>query len=133
MTIHLNVTSELERQLNKVARQMGLAPDTYIVRLLQRELQKQADPSRLSHEESVLLQQINTSLSAIEWEAYRALIAKRDAGTLSASEQAELIACSDQIEEANARRMDAVANLARARKTSVSALVKSLGIAPIHV
>ena len=68
MTIHLNVTSELEQQLNKVAKQMGLTPDTYIMRLLQQELQKRSAPAHLSHEESALLQQINASLSAIEWE-----------------------------------------------------------------
>ena len=33
MTIQLDVTSELESQLNKVAKQMGLTPDTYIKRL----------------------------------------------------------------------------------------------------
>lgn len=132
MTIHLNVTSDLERQLNKVAKQMGLTPDTYIMRLLQNELQKDAAPARLSPEESALLQQINASLSAIEWERYRALLAKRDAEILTADEQTELIAFSDQIEEANVRRMKAVAELARAQKTSISALVVSLGLSPAH-
>lgn len=132
MTIHLNVNSELERQLNKVARQMGLTPDTYIVRLLQQELRRQAEAPRLSHEESALLQKINTSLSAVDWNTYRALLARRDAGNLTESEQAELIALSDQIEQANVQRMSAVADLARVRNTTVSALVKSLGIAPAH-
>ena len=132
MTIHLNVTSELERQLNQVARQMGLTPDTYIMRLLQQELQKRAAPERLSHEESVLLQQINASLSSIEWERYRALLEKREAETLIVSEQAELIAFSDQIEAANVRRMQAVAELARLRNTTLPALVASLGLSPSH-
>ncbi len=132
MTIHLNVTSDLERQLNKIAKQMGLEPDAYIVRLLQREVQKHADPSRLSHEESILLQQINNSLSGIEWERYRTLLAKRDAEDLTVTEQAELISLTDQIEEANVRRMKAVTGLARARNITVSALMKSLGLAPTH-
>lgn len=132
MTIQLNVTSELERQLNKVAKQMGLTPDGYIMRLLQNELQQHAAPARLSPEESVLLQQINASLSGIEWDHYRALLAKRDHETLTASEQAELIALSDQIEEANVRRMKAVAELARARNVAIPALVASLGLSPAH-
>ena len=129
MTIHLNVNSELERQLKKVASQLGLTPDTYIVRLLQKDLQTQAAPRRLSPEESKLLKQINSSLATIEWERYRVLLAKRDAEELDAQEQAELISLSDKIEDANARRMNAVAKLARLRKTTVPALVESLGLA----
>ncbi|MDI6768407.1 MAG: hypothetical protein QMD04_01870 [Anaerolineales bacterium] len=128
MTIHLDVTSELERQLRKVASQMGLTPDTYIMRLLQKDLQTHAAPARLSPEESKLLQQINASLSAIDWDHYQILLAKRDAESLNTQEQAELVALSDQIEEANARRMKAVAELARLRKTTVPALVETLGL-----
>lgn len=128
MSIQLNVNSELERQLKKVASQLGLTPDTYIMRLLQRDLQTHAAPARLSPDESKLLKKINSSLSAIEWERYRLLLAKRDAETLNEREHAELVALSDQIEEANARRMKAVAELARLRKTTVPALVESLGL-----
>ena len=132
MTIHLNISSELERQLKKVAAQMGLTPDTYIMRLLQRDLQNRAAPVRLSPKESRLLKQINASLSAVEWERYRILLAKRDAEELSEQEQTELIALSDQIEEANARRMKAVAELARQRKTTVPALMETLGLSSTH-
>ena len=132
MTIQLNVTSELEHQLKNVADQMGLTPDTYILRLLQKDLQTHAAPARLSPEESKLLKQINASLSAIEWERYRVLLAKRDNEILTASEHTELIALSDQIEEANARRMEAVAELARVRKTTVPALVENLGLSSAH-
>ena len=132
MTIHLNVTSEMEQKLRKVAGQMGLTPDTYIVRLLQKDLQSQTESMRLSPEESKLLKQINTSLSAIEWERYRILLAKRNAEELVAQEQVELVALSDKIEEANARRMKAVSELARLRKTSVPALMESLGLSSAH-
>jgi antitoxin component of RelBE/YafQ-DinJ toxin-antitoxin module len=132
MTIHLNISSELERRLKKVAKQLGLAPDTYIVRLLQKDLQAHALPARLSQKESKLLRQINTSLSAIEWERYRILLAKRDAESLTQDEHAELVAISDQIEEANARRMKAVVELARLRKTTVPALVETLGLSSAH-
>ena len=75
MTIQLNVTSELEQKLKKVASQMGLTPDTYILRLLQKDLQNQTESARLSPQESKLLKQINASISAIEWESYRILLA----------------------------------------------------------
>jgi antitoxin component of RelBE/YafQ-DinJ toxin-antitoxin module len=132
MIIQLNVTSDLESQLNKVAKQMGLTPDTYIIRLLQQELQKRTTHGRLSHEETILLQQINTSLSTVEWDHYRALLAKRNNEALTTMEQEDLISLSDQIEEANVCRMRAVAELAQVRNTTIPALVTSLGLFPSH-
>ncbi len=132
MTIHLNMSSELEQRLEKTARQLGLTPDIYILRLLQKDLQSHALPARLSPEESELLRQINTSLSEIEWEHYRILLAKRDAEALTEKEHAELIALSDQIEEANVRRLKAVAELAHLRKTTVPQLVETLGLSSAH-
>jgi antitoxin component of RelBE/YafQ-DinJ toxin-antitoxin module len=132
MTIHVNVTSELEQKLRKVANQMGISPDTYIVRLLQKDLQNQAEAPRLSPPESKLLKQINTSLASIDWERYGVLLARREAETLNDHERAELIAASDKIEEANARRMKAVAELANLRKTTVPALMETLGLSSDH-
>jgi antitoxin component of RelBE/YafQ-DinJ toxin-antitoxin module len=132
MTIHLNVNSELERRLKKVASQMGLTPDTYIMLLLQKDLQNRTTPARLSPEESKLIKKINSSFPVIDWERYRVLLAKRDAEELTGQEQVELIAFSDQIEEANARRMKAVAELARLRKTTVPALMEILGLSSLY-
>lgn len=132
MTIHLNVTSDLEQKIKKAANQLGLKPDAYIMQVLKRELQNQLAPVRLSPKESQLLKRINASLSTIEWERYRILLGKRDAESLTEDEHAELIAFSDRIEEANARRMKAVAELARLRKTSVPALIESLGLSSAH-
>lgn len=133
MTILLNVNPDLENRLETAARQLGMTPATYIVRLLQKDLESRAQPMRLSPVESKLLQQINSSLSAIEWERYHLLLSKRDNETLTNSEQAELIALSDQIEAANVHRMKAVAELARVQKTTVPALVQELGLSPTHV
>ena len=47
---------------------------------------------------------------------------------LTASEQAELIAISDQIEELDARRAERLVELARTRKTLVATLMEELGI-----
>lgn len=132
MNITLNVTPDMERQLKQAARQIGLTPDSYVVELLKQDLRTRAAPERLSPVETELLQRINASLSAIEWERYRALLAKRDAETVNAEEQAELIALSDQIENANVRRMEAVAKLARVRKTTVAELMVTLGLSPAY-
>ncbi|MFH1906264.1 MAG: hypothetical protein ABIL11_02605 [Chloroflexota bacterium] len=132
MNITLNVTPDMVRKLKQAARQIGLTPDSYVVQLLKQDLQTRAAPERLSPVETELLQRINASLSAIEWERYRALLAKRDAETVSAEEQAELIALSDQIENANVRRMEVVAELARVRKTTVAELMATLGLSPAY-
>ena len=130
MNVTLTVPPEMERKLKQAASQIGLSPDSYIVRLLQQELQARATSARLSAEETEFLQRINTSLSAVEWERYRALLAKRDAETLNDKEQTELISLSDQIEQTNVHRMEAVAELARVRKVTVPELMSTLGLSP---
>lgn len=59
------------------------------------------------------------------------MLAKRDAETLNEEEHAELIALSDKIEEANVRRMEAVAELARVRKVTVPEIATSFGLSPV--
>jgi len=132
MNVSLTVPPEMERKLKQAASQIGLTPDSYIVRLLQQELQARASSARLSSEETELLQRINASLSTVEWERYRSLLAKRDAENLTGKEHAELIALSDKIEEANVRRMEAVTELARVRKVTVPELMSTLGLTPAH-
>ncbi len=68
------------------------------------------------------------------WEHYHALIAKRRAETLTAEEQATLIEISDQIEQANTRRIQYLLELASLRGTSLEAVMQELGIeAPTYV
>jgi hypothetical protein len=82
----------------------------------------------LSQEEAQLLQQINLGFSPEFWERYHELVARLRNETLTPDEQTELIAMSDQIEEANVRRMEHVAELARLRKKSLVAVMEELGI-----
>lgn len=132
MNVSLTVPPEIERKLKQAATQIGLSPDSYIVRLLEQELQARSTATRLSPEETELLQRINASLSSLEWERYRSLLVKRDAETLTDEEHSELIALSDKIEEANVNRMEAVAELARVRKVTVPELMSTLGLIPAH-
>jgi ABC-type Zn uptake system ZnuABC Zn-binding protein ZnuA len=65
---------------------------------------------------------------------YHALIAKRRAETLTTEEQATLIEISDQIEQANAHRIEYLIELATVRGTSLEAVMHELGIeAPAYV
>jgi len=76
------------------------------------------------------LQQINLGLSAQQWEQYHDWITKRRAETLTPDEQAGLIALSDQIEQANAHRIQALIQLAELRGQSLAEVMQSLGINP---
>ena len=135
MTIVIEIAPELESQIRQAAATAGLSPDAYIVESVTERLHqtrhRQSSPKRLSKIETSLLQKINQSLSQIEWLRYRELIAKRQAETLTPQEQAALIALSDQIEEANAKRIEYLAELARVRQTTIPALMKELGLKPV--
>jgi hypothetical protein len=135
MTVTIDIPPELARKIMQAAAKAGLSPDAYIVESVTQRLQpirhRQSKTPRLSREESDLLQKINQSLSQIEWTRYRELINKRQAEMLTKEEQLELIATSNQIEEANAKRLAYVAALARIRHMTLPALIKELGLKPL--
>ncbi|MBI4670220.1 MAG: hypothetical protein HY741_00950 [Chloroflexi bacterium] len=88
----------------------------------------------LPHTEAELLQNINLGLSEVQWQRYHALVAKRRAETLTPQERHELVAMSDQIEQANAQRIESLVELAKLRQTSLDNLMHDLGItAPAYV
>jgi hypothetical protein len=133
MTITLEIAPELESQIKQAAANAGLSPDAYILDSVRQRLQ-QTKPRKLTHlsqRESDLLQKINQSLSQIQWQRYRILIGKRQAETLTPEEQSELIALSDQLEEANAKRIAYVAELADVHQTTVPGLMHELGLKPV--
>ena len=135
MTITIEMTPELEHQLQQAAAQAGLTPGAYIVQTLRERLTplqpSHTQTQRLSAAEARLLMEINQSLAGIAWPRYHALIAKRQAETLTPDEQQELITLSDQIEAANMQRVEALAELARLRNTTLNALIQDLGLKPV--
>lgn len=134
-TITLELTPELEQQLRDEAAKQGLDPSHYIVNALKERLHLPLrDVSRLSKAEANLLQNINLGLPSEMWERYHDLIAKRRAETLTTEERATLIEISDQIEQANARRIQYLIELASLRGTSLKTVMQDLGIeAPAYV
>lgn len=132
MTITIEVNPELERQLKQAAAQAGLSLNDYILQSITQRLPRKRIKARrapqLSPRESELLQAINRSLSQVEWERYHDLVAQRQAEALTPEEQVELIAISDRIEEANAERIEYVAELARLRNTTLPTLMKELDL-----
>ena len=129
MIITLEIPPEFEAHLRKEAQKADLDTDEYIINMLREHLQKDQDQTPyLSSTESELLGKINLGLSPESWQRYRKLIDKCLAETLTNAEQAELIQLSDQIEKANAKRMEHLVELARLRGKSLQEVMKDLGI-----
>ena len=134
MMITIEIAPGLEQQLRQEAARVGLAPDAYIMKAVQEHLtqtsQRRRSVPHLSPEEGHLLSKINLGLSPTEWERYHTLVAQRKAETLTPDEQTALIALSDRLEEANAQRIEYLAELARIRHTTLNAVMSELGLTP---
>jgi hypothetical protein len=87
---------------------------------------------RSPNRESDLLKEINLGVSTDTWTEYHALIAKRQAETLTDEEQQQLIKISDRLENANVRRMQALIELSDLRGQSLSIIMQELGIPEFH-
>lgn len=134
MLITIEIAPDLEQQLRQEAARIGVAPDVYIIQAVQERLAQMGHrhhtEPRLSPAEAHLLSKINLGLSFTEWERYHTLVARRKAEVLTPDEQTELIALSDRLEEANARRIGYLVELARMRHTTLDAVMSELGLTP---
>ncbi len=131
MTLTIKLKKDLEKQLRSEAAKTGMDASRYVESVVEERLQKsQQQPPHLSRAEAELLQKINLGLSEQQWRRYRELLAERRAETLAAEEQKELVALSDQIEQANGRRMENLIELAKLRQVSLEAQMSELGIKP---
>lgn len=86
-------------------------------------------PSLLK-QEAELLQKINQGLPATVQQRYDDLTSKLRAETITPSEHQELLVLIDQIELADAERMQHLIELAQFRNMSVDQLMDQLGIHP---
>lgn len=137
MTMTIDLPPELETSLHNEAAKEGLAADRFVIDTLRERLSQnhiKQDMPRLSKAESELMQRINEGLPVETWRQYHALIAKREAGTLTADEQQVLVGLIDQVELAHARRLGSLLELAHLRGTTLDTLMDALGIAkPTYV
>ncbi len=114
-------------ELLKAVEQLSL-PD--LERLTQQvvKLRAQQQTHVLPHGEAELLLKINASIPANLQARCDELIAKRQAETLTPDEHQELIRLTDQFGELNVHRLEYLTELAHLRQTSLTALMKDLGI-----
>jgi hypothetical protein len=82
----------------------------------------------LSKDESELLDRINHWLPSHLKPRLDSLLAKREAETLAPEEEHELTALTDELEEAHAQRVEALAALANQRGITLREVMNQLGI-----
>ena len=131
MTLTINLPPELETSLRDEAAKKGLATDRFVIDTLRERLSRnpaETNMPHLSNAESELMQCINEGLPVEIWRQYHALIARRNAGTLTADERQVLVGLIDQVELAHARRLGFLLELANLRGTTLDAVMDALGI-----
>jgi hypothetical protein len=80
--------------------------------------------------EPELLARIRRELPREFKRRYSGLVKKRDAGSLAPEEYQELIRMSDQLEHWQAKRVEALADLAELRKVPLKELLQELNLKP---
>jgi hypothetical protein len=127
-TIALELSPELEQQLRDAASKQGLDPKNYILNTLSQSLGLVQRLNSLEQLEAELLQKINIGLSPETWETYHLLMLKRYGENLEIEEQEKLIEISDEIENKNVKRIEALIKLSELRNTSLALLIQELEI-----
>jgi hypothetical protein len=86
---------------------------------------------RIREEEADLLSLIRQGLPREIKERYSILIRKRDSNSLAPHEHQELIGLTDQLEHFQAKRVEALADLAELRKIPLDELLLELNLSPL--
>jgi hypothetical protein len=129
MTMTLDVPKDLETRIRDRAAEQGVQPDALMVRLLaESQALMPTPPGSLSARESELLGRVNLGFAEAFWSRYHHLTERLESEQLSPAEHAEFMSKVAEVEEANARRVAAVVELAALRGTSFATLWDQLGL-----
>ena len=110
-----------------------MALNQFISQILEHSVPDEAATSlTVSEHEATLLQNVNLDISPEKWTIYMQLKEKRQQKQLSAAEQSQFIALIDDIENANARRIATLAELAQLRNIPIRTLMEQLGLTAHH-
>ena len=131
MTLTLNLDPQIEQQLRQEAQRLGLQPNDYVLEAVRERLRQSAPlPQQVAGREAALLGRIDLGLSQEQWARFHALARRLEDGALDPIELEEFVALNDRIEEANARRLEALAELSELRRVPIEQVMTELGIAP---
>ena len=124
MNITLEVSAELERQLQRAARVQGTDVTTYLLESARLRLR----PDVLSETEASLLQIINVPLALPSRVERNILLKKQAQRELTEEENGSLADLIDAVEMENAQRWQALASLARLRGLSLAEIARDMEI-----
>ena len=124
MNITLDVSPELEGQLQQAAQSQGIDVTTYLLDSARLRLR----PDVLPEAEASLLQTINAPLAPEARTERNALLKEEAQRQLTEEEQAALVNSIDAVEVANAQRWQALVALACLRKLSLAEIARDLEI-----
>lgn len=131
MAMIIDIDPEVEVKIRSLAARQGMSPESYLSDLVETNVRKHEPDERIiPADEKKLLQQINVGLSQVQWERYHDLRQKRDARNLTAEEYQELLQIINGIEILNARRIEALDELAQLRRKPIRTVMAELGITP---
>ena len=129
MTLVLDLPPLIESQVREAAQAEGVEVSALISKAAQAYV-RQHDPARPLTEAELLLRINQSGFPETFWNRFRALIARRQAGTLTPEEQQELLRHTEQTENRDAERLPYLFQLADRRGVSVQALMTQLGLSP---
>ncbi len=125
-TVYVNAQLSSDQLLKAIEQLSPSELEQFVFQVIALQAQRKA-PS-LPHAEAEMLLKINQGVPAEVQMRYDELIAKRRAEILTPDEHSELLRLTDQIEKLEAHRVEYLTELARLRKTSLTGLMKDLGI-----
>lgn len=126
MVVTLEVSPELESRLKRAAQFSGQDTAGFILDVLESRLAERKPRS----EELWLIEQISKGLPEQTWQKFDELRQVAKAEEMSPDQQQELIAITDQIEAADALRLEHLASLAQLRGVPIAEVMLELGIEP---
>ena len=125
MSVTITLPEDLEHRVIEDAARQGLP----VEELVNRELRNLWPPQEPS--ESKLLTEINDGFPPSFWERYKTLRARLDEHTLVGPDHDDFLKMVDQVEQKQATRLEALAQLAKLRGVSLPAIIRSLGLEPV--
>lgn len=126
--ITLTLPDDLAKRVREVATSTQRGLEEVLLEWINHTSRQLSPQSPAEVTEAKLLQQINLGFPADWWNRYRALIASRQAETISTTDLTQLIEMSETLEIANLKRIEALGELAQLRGCGIEQMMATLGI-----
>jgi hypothetical protein len=133
MALTIELPEQIEKKLQTNATKSGIRFDIYLIQILEKATQAKPKRTKKPISETALLKKINLGISESEWTTYTRLIQLRNSAQLSEIEYQDLTDLGEKIEQANAKRLRYLAELAKLRQVGLSTVMQDLGIKPIEL